>query len=119
MEQFGSALEYIRLVLLLASAIILLAGVVIPLVYTFLPYRHNIGDPSWALKSRIWVRILFFLLAAYNALLLASRMFSLFDVTGYSLAAIISRNLSAPIYIGIVTLLIYTWFKHPDGIKGL
>jgi len=119
MEQFGRTLEYFRLGLLTISAIILLIGFTIPFVQPFLPYRYNVGEPSWALTSRIWVRVLFFALALYNAIMLAARMFSWFEVTGYSLIAIAVRNMSAPVYIGIVALIIYTWIKHPDGIRGL
>jgi hypothetical protein len=119
MAQFGRTLEYLRLGLLIISSIILSIGFIIPFVQTFLPYKYNVGEPSWALTSRIWVRVLFFSLALYNALMLAARMFSWFDVTGYSLTAIAVRNMSAPVYIGIVALIIYTWIKHPDGIRGL
>ena len=112
-------IEYLRTIIIGIVTLVLLVSVVVPIIYTIIPYRREFGKPSWALKSRLYVRILFFLLAFYNLMLLALKLFGIMDLTGPSAEAVTARNLSLPVYLAILTLLIYTWHKHPDGIKGL
>ena len=112
-------LEYARFYLITFAAIILFIHIIIPVFFSVIPYKKNIGNPSWALKSRIWTRVLFFFLAAYNSLLLFLRLYTSFPILGSSMSSLVIRNLSFPIYISILVFILYTWKSHPDGIKGL
>ena len=112
-------LETIRFYLITLAALALLISVIFPLVFSIRPYRKNIGNPSWALKSRLWSKTFFFFLAAYNSMLLFLKLYTDFSIAGSSLVALSLRNLSLPIYAGLLIFIIYTWIKHPDGIRGL
>ena len=103
--------EYFRIVVDLIAIVIFSIGVICPVKNTIIPYWKKFGRPSWAIFSRLFIRVFLVILIIYNLTFPVARLIGV-DHTPL-------RDVSVVLYLVLSLLFLHSWFQHPDGISGL
>ncbi len=109
----GDWLDVCRLLGAVLTALVFLAGALVPLFSLLVPYWRVHHRVNWALAARVFLNLSIAAVAVYDGLFSYYRYF-LPDV---------DREFLRVIGLFMFPLMalgkIWSWFTHPDGMRGL
>jgi hypothetical protein len=112
LEHINDLIDLIRLLVSITAVVVFSVGFFVPLFGTYLPYRREIGRPSGAMTSRLILRGALLLLVISTAIFSVLRNFM-------AIEPVVPHIVVTTLYFITVIGIIYSWHRHPDGVRGL
>ena len=111
--QIREIIDLARIFILSMVMIVFAISFFVPLFKTYIPYLDKVSRPSGAMITRLLIRLGLFMLALHGVLFSVARVFI---PTLDPVFLIISVTI---VYIIVGGFMIYSWGRHPDGMRGL
>ena len=110
----ANIVDIIKVIVALVGAAVVFVAFLLPFFKTFIPLWRGKGvRPHFELWNRLILRLVIVILLLHEAI------FPLDRLAGSNFNLVIMRATIIPVMLLIVLMLVHSWFRHPDGMRGL